>query len=220
MSPGRTRPITILEKKMKVSKIMITWTSFFHFYEVWRVFLLYALPSLPMGLIPLEWWRHLIHLTATWLADLVEYFSFPLISFQPFGLLISNQILVSTHAPQFWDKMILFQNYFLWPLHVPLFQPPAMIFGPFVDPFHRPFLIKDISKIMTFGYPMALILLTFQAILLPFRLVLIVNLLSSPEFSWYLFYKLFYPCRLLHRWLAFWIDHLFKLGPSANRLNS
>ena len=208
MSRGRTRPITILEKKMKVSKIMITWTSFFHFYEVWRDFLLYALPSLPMGLIPLEWWRHLIHLTATWLADLVEYFSFPLISFQPFGLLISNQILVSTHAPQFWDKMILFQNYFPWPLHAPHFQPSTLISCQLLWPPYRSIPLALLDQGL---YQRLWCLVTwwwssswpFWAILLTFWLMLIANLWSFLEFSRYLFFKSFYPCRLLHWWSFF-----------------
>ena len=138
------------------------------------------------------------------LADPPEYFGLPLISFWSYVLLILNQIFMSTHAPQFWDKIILFQNYFLWPLHVPLFQPPAMIFGPFVDPFHRPFLIKDISKIMMFGHSMVIILLTSWATLL-FQLMLIADPSSFLES------KFFYHYWPLHQWSAFWIDHFSSL---------
>ena len=72
-----------------------TWTSIFPFYEVWRLFLLYALPSLPMGPIPLEWWRHLIHLMATWLADPCWISRLSLDKFRPQGPFVSNQISVS-----------------------------------------------------------------------------------------------------------------------------
>jgi hypothetical protein len=45
-----------LGKEKKTSKITITWTTIFPFYEVWCVFLLHALLILPIGSTPLEWW--------------------------------------------------------------------------------------------------------------------------------------------------------------------
>jgi hypothetical protein len=81
-------------------------------------------------------------------------------------------------------------------------------FGFLEDLFHWPFSIKDISKIMTFGHLMVIILLTFWATLL-FRLVLLAYPSSFLESGWYLFYlhKFFYHYWLLHQLSAFWIDH-------------
>ena len=67
-----------------------------------------------MGSIPLIWWHHLDGNSVSrscWL------FRLSLDRFWPQGPFTLNQILVSTHAPQFWDKIILFQNFPLWPLH-------------------------------------------------------------------------------------------------------
>ena len=68
-----------------------------------------------MRSIPLIWWHHLDGNSVSrscWL------FRLSLDRFWPQGPFTLNQILVSTHAPQFWNKMILFQNYLSRPLHV------------------------------------------------------------------------------------------------------
>ena len=100
---------------------MITWTSIFPFYEVRRVFLLHVLSSLPIRPILVWRWCHLILVGSDgnlvsrpcWISRL---------SFDKFSTLRppypEPNFGVST-CPQFWDKIILFQNYFSWPLHTP-----------------------------------------------------------------------------------------------------
>jgi len=99
--------------------------TIFPFYEVQGVFLLRVLSFLPMRPIPLIWWHHL---DSNLVSRSCWNFWLSLDIFRPQGPFFLNRILVSAHAPQFWDKMILFQNYFLWPLHVSYSQPPALIF--------------------------------------------------------------------------------------------
>ena len=112
---------------------------------------------------------------------LVEYLGLPLMNLD-LGVLSSWTKFWCQYMPQFWDKIILFQNYSSWPLHAPHFQPSAL----------NPMLIslasfdqgRDVWPLLTKGdHP-------FNLLIHPsfLNLCSTTDLLSSPWFGRYMFY--------------------------------
>ena len=157
---------------------MVTWTSIYPFYEVWRVFFLHVLPSLPTGPIPLRWWHHLIQsiLMAIQLADLRV---FP-----------SRTKFWCQHIPPnfgikwFYSKITSHDRCMRRTSNHP-FWSHANFFGLLANLFRWPFLTLGIPKIMMFGHLMVIILSTFWATLFFPNSCSIVDLFTFLKSGWY-----------------------------------
>jgi hypothetical protein len=180
-----------------------------------------CLTMLANGALPLEWWCHLIHLMATWLADPCWMSRLSLDEFIPQSPFVLNHILVSTHAPNFgirwFYSKITSHGCCMSHTSNHLFWSHTNFFGLLANLFRWPFLTKDIPKIMMFGHLMAIIPLTFWSTF-PFQLVLIADLLTFPRSGWY--HTLLWTNFLLLLTTTLVIGFpLIDLGLSANQLN-